>query len=139
MHIITEPPARKAILRNKAKCFVCLISSHRVVDCDSKVACFKCKQLHHISICKGNVSSNNGSFQNQTRAPQGTPTPTPSLVNISTNVSLKVQSRKLHNSKYIIASTQITNTEIFAFVAVLVFKLFSRRGLFINRKDNKNC
>ena len=39
-----------------------------------------------------------------------------------------------------IASTQITNTEIFANVAVLVFfKSLSRKFLFINRKDNRNC
>ena len=33
-----------------------------------------------------------------------------------------------------IASTQITNTEILAFIAALVFKLLSRKVLFINRK-----
>ena len=38
-----------------------------------------------------------------------------------------------------IASTQITNTEIFAFIAVLVFKLFSRKVLFINKKKKRNC
>ena len=38
-----------------------------------------------------------------------------------------------------IALTQITNTGIFALIAVLVFKLLSRKVLFINRKDNKNC
>ena len=54
-------------------------------------------------------------------------------------VNLKVQSCKLYNSKYMIASTQITNTEIFAFIAVLVFKLLSRKVLFINRKGNRNC
>ena len=37
------------------------------------------------------------------------------------------------------ASTQITNTEIFAFKAVLVFKLLSHKFLFTNRKDNRNC
>ena len=37
-----------------------------------------------------------------------------------------------------ISSAQIANTEIFAFIAVLVFKLFSREVLFINRKDNRN-
>ena len=31
---------------------------------------------------------------------------------------LKVQLRKLHNNKYVIASTQMTNTEIFAFIAL---------------------
>ena len=37
-----------------------------------------------------------------------------------------------------IASTQIADNEIFAFVGVLVFKLLSRKVLFINRKDNRN-
>ena len=36
-----------------------------------------------------------------------------------------------------IALTQITNTEIFAFIVVLVFKLFSRKILFINKKRQK--
>ena len=38
-----------------------------------------------------------------------------------------------------IASTQIINIEILAFIAILVFKLLSRKVLFINRKDNTNC
>ena len=38
-----------------------------------------------------------------------------------------------------IASTQITNAEVFAFIAVLVFKLLTCKFLFINRKDNRNC
>ena len=50
---------------------------------------------------------------------------------------LKVQSCKLCNNKHMIVSRQITNTEIFAFIAVLVFKLLSREVL--NRKDNRNC
>ena len=33
---------------------------------------------------------------------------------------LKVHSCKLYNNKYMIASAQITNTEIFAYIAVLV-------------------
>ena len=57
--------------------------------------------------------------------------------NVTNN--LKVQSCKLYNGKYMIASTQITNTEIFAFIAVLVFKLLGRKVLFINRKDSRNC
>ena len=44
-------------------------------------------------------------------------------------IALKVQSFKLYNSKYMIASTQITNTKIFAFIAVLVFKLLDRKVL----------
>ena len=38
-----------------------------------------------------------------------------------------------------IASTKIINTEIFTFMAVLVFKFLNRKVLFINRKDNGNC
>ena len=38
-----------------------------------------------------------------------------------------------------IASTQITNTEIFTFIAILGFKILSRKVLFINKKDNRNC
>ena len=41
--------------------------------------------------------------------------------------------------KHMITSTQITNPEIFAFIAVLVFKLLTHKVLFINRKDNRNC
>ena len=52
---------------------------------------------------------------------------------------LKVQSCKSCNNKYMVASTQITNTEIFAFIAVIVLKLLSRNFLLINRKDNSNC
>ena len=38
-----------------------------------------------------------------------------------------------------IALTLMTNTEIFAFITVIVFKLLSCEVLFINRKDNRNC
>ena len=38
-----------------------------------------------------------------------------------------------------ITSTRITNTEIFVFTAVLVFKLLNRKVLFINKKHNRNC
>ena len=38
-----------------------------------------------------------------------------------------------------IASIQISNSENFAFIAVLVFKLLSGKVLFVHRKDNRNC
>ena len=38
-----------------------------------------------------------------------------------------------------IASTQITNTEIFTFIAVPIVMLLNRNVLFINRKEYKNC
>ena len=39
--------------------------------------------------------------------------------------ALKVQSWKLYNNKYMMALTQITITEMFTIIAVLVFKLLS--------------
>ena len=54
-------------------------------------------------------------------------------------LNLKVQSCKLYSYKYMMVSTQITNTEVFAFIAALVFKLLSPKFLFMNRKDNRNC
>ena len=54
------------------------------------------------------------------------------------SIPFLVQPCKLFNNKYIIASTQIANTGIFAFIAVLVFKLMTRKVLFINRKDYRN-
>ena len=54
-------------------------------------------------------------------------------------IALKVQSCKLYNNKYIIALAQITNTEIFTFKAVVVFKLLNDEVLFTNRKDSRNC
>ena len=47
---------------------------------------------------------------------------------------LKVQLCKLCNNKYMNMSTQITNTDIFTFMAALVFKLLSRKVLSLNRK-----
>ena len=52
---------------------------------------------------------------------------------------LKVHLCKSYNNKYMIASTQVTNNEVFAFTAALVFKLLSPKILFINRKDSRNC
>ena len=53
-------------------------------------------------------------------------------------VILKIQSFKLCNNKYIIVSTQITNTELFALIYDLIFKLLSRTVLFKNKKNNRN-
>ena len=54
--------------------------------------------------------------------------------------ALKVQqSCKLYNNKYIIAFAQVTNTEVFAFKAVVVFKLLNHEVFFTNRKDSRNC
>ena len=51
---------------------------------------------------------------------------------------LKIHSCKLYNNKYAIVATPITNIEIFAFIAVLVFKLLIRKVLFLNKRGNRN-
>ena len=38
-----------------------------------------------------------------------------------------------------IAPTQKTNAKTFTFIVALALKVFSRKFLFINRKDNRNC
>ena len=38
-----------------------------------------------------------------------------------------------------IPSTQITNTEIFAFIDVPVLKLLKHKFVFVNRKNNRRC
>ena len=55
-------------------------------------------------------------------------------INYST---IKSTAMQIYNNKCMIVSTQATNTKIFAFIAVLVFKLFNCKILFINRKENK--
>ena len=49
-------------------------------------------------------------------------------------IEITVQSCNLYNNKYMIAPTQIKNTEILGLIAVLVFKLLNRKVLFINKK-----
>ena len=49
---------------------------------------------------------------------------------------LKVQSIKLYNNKYMIPSTQITNTEVCKFIDFLVLKLLGWKGFIVKRKDN---
>ena len=50
---------------------------------------------------------------------------------------LKMLKVQLDNHKYIIVSTQITNTEIFAIIAVLGFKLLSRKNFAHKQKGQK--
>ena len=46
-----------------------------------------------------------------------------------------VQSCKLYNNEYMIAPTQITNTEIFAFIAVVVFTFLSRNVVYKQKRQ----
>ena len=49
--MITDVNSRKAILKTKGKCFVCLRSGHKASECKSINNCYKCGSQHHLSIC----------------------------------------------------------------------------------------
>ena len=48
---ITEPFARKNIVRRKGLCFICFSNDHLATLCKSSYICRKCNGRHHISIC----------------------------------------------------------------------------------------
>ena len=52
-------------------------------------------------------------------------------------IFLKVQPCKLCNSKSIISTTLVTNAVVFPFITVIVFRLLSRKALFINGKGKR--
>ena len=47
--VVTEPEARKRILRQKGRCFGCLKSGHVSRDCQAR--CYRCGGKHHVSLC----------------------------------------------------------------------------------------
>ena len=49
--IVTDPDARRKLLQEKRKCFVCLKSGHNSRSCTSRTRCYYCKGKHHSSIC----------------------------------------------------------------------------------------
>ena len=50
--VITDIKARRAFVRNKGRCYVCLKSGHLARSCQSTNKCFKCGGRHHISLCE---------------------------------------------------------------------------------------
>ena len=50
---ITEPKARRTILRRSGRCFVCLKAEHYITPgCQSKAKCINCGGGHHVAICE---------------------------------------------------------------------------------------
>ena len=47
--VVSEPKARKRILRPKGRCFGCLKSGHLSRDCSAR--CYRCGGKHHLSLC----------------------------------------------------------------------------------------
>ena len=49
--IVSDHRARRDILRQNGRCFICMRSGHLARDCRSQFGCFKCKGKHHSAIC----------------------------------------------------------------------------------------
>ncbi|XP_015754315.1 PREDICTED: uncharacterized protein LOC107333964 [Acropora digitifera] len=49
---VTEPKARRTILRRDGKCFVCLKGGHISTNCQSRAKCFNCEGRLHVTICE---------------------------------------------------------------------------------------
>ena len=50
--VVTDRGARKNILRQQGRCYVCLRKDHMARTCPSKGKCFNCAERHHVSICE---------------------------------------------------------------------------------------
>ena len=69
---MTDIAARRAILRKKGKCFLCLKSGHIIKYCDSQHKYQKCGGHHHVSICENaNKTPTLGSKLGQQQHPLG--------------------------------------------------------------------
>ena len=51
---VSDPNARKKILRDKRRCFVCLKGNHTSRECVSRSNCYHCNERHHAAICGAN-------------------------------------------------------------------------------------
>ena len=49
--IVTKLDARKAILKEKRRCFKCLKSGHVARNCTSNIKCHNCSGRHHLAVC----------------------------------------------------------------------------------------
>ena len=49
---VTDVPARKVILRQRGRCFICLETGHISRYCKSKYKCVKCKGRHNVGLCE---------------------------------------------------------------------------------------
>ena len=59
---MTNMEDRKAILRKRGRCFICLRhGSHLAGNCDSKIQCLGCGGRHHLAVCDaGRARHNDG-------------------------------------------------------------------------------
>lgn len=66
--VVTQPEARRQILRKFGHCYMCLCSSHISRQCRLKGRCSKCNRRHHTSICMGKSSNTTRKFREWTPA-----------------------------------------------------------------------
>ena len=81
---VTDPNARKKILRDLRRCFVCLRAGHINRDCNSRSRCFHCQGRHHSSICGS--PPENPQAPSAIRPPQTVPQSTAPNAQVSTNL-----------------------------------------------------
>ena len=81
---VTDPNARKKILRDLRRCFVCLRAGHINRDCNSRSRCFHCQGRHHSSICGSRAE--NPQAPSAIRPPQTVPQSTAPNAQVSTNL-----------------------------------------------------
>ena len=90
--IVSNPDARKRIVREKGRCFICLRAGHISRACRSNSKCFHCQGRHHASICGSNAD--NTSQVRSTATNPATQQPanvsTPSNSNVSTLITSDV-------------------------------------------------
>mgnify|MGYP001794854622 CR=1 FL=1 len=68
--------ARKKIIRDTKRCFICLKQGHLSSQCKSKLSCFKCSERHHAAICspkKSVYGDNLGKKENIVEKKEETP------------------------------------------------------------------
>ena len=58
-HIVTDIHKRKEIIMNSKRCYNCLKTGHRVIECKNLRRCSHCERKHHSSICEQNKQYNN--------------------------------------------------------------------------------
>ena len=54
--IVTEVNSRWSFVKRNNRCFLCLAKGHGLKEC-TKNACRNCNEKHHVSLCKGNEST----------------------------------------------------------------------------------
>ena len=92
---VTNPNARKAILREKRRCFICLRGGHISKNCNSGSKCYNCRGKHHVSICGSKPDHLSQPATEQQSRPEQTPVSTSLLTTRDDrNVSVLLQTAR---------------------------------------------